>query len=102
MNLSFIFFPLLRQRQRQGQGQGHWQQQMNTSRQQQQQRSNMARARAGAMAAANDDGHIPIAGIVRNSQGMNPPRSLPSAIAEQQQQLTLHPGAESGSSTIAE
>ncbi len=43
-------------------------------------------ARARAMAAVNDDSNVPIAEIVRNSPGMNPPRSLPSTNAEQQQQ----------------
>ncbi len=46
----------------------------------------MAAARARALAAANDDGNNPIAEIVRDSPAMNPPRSLTSTIAEQQQQ----------------
>ena len=46
----------------------------------------VAAARARAMAAANNDGNVPIAEIVCNSPGMNPPRSLPSTNAEQQQQ----------------
>ncbi len=65
------------------------------------QRSNMARvqrrsnmARAMAMAAASDGGNVPITEIVRNSLGIT--------MAEQQQQLTSHPGAKLGSSTIAE
>jgi hypothetical protein len=67
------------------------QQATNILHQQQQQRSNRARARA--MAAANDDGDVPITKIVRNSPGM---------IQEQQSTNTLRPGAESGSSTTAE
>ncbi len=41
-----------------------------------------ARARARALAAANDDSNVPIAEIVRNSPGINPPTSLCSTNAE--------------------